>query len=112
MGIQLCLFARQTSAAALGLRWSPMAAIDAAEAWLQASLPGHKAALLQLSQACSALASTREATAALAQKLEDRKRAYGASLRDVKVVAARLVQEREAEIFALKRAAGALAEEK
>jgi hypothetical protein len=89
-----------------------MEAVDAAEAWLQASLPGHKAALLQLSQACSALANNREATAALSLKLEERKRAYGASLRDVKVVAARLVQEREAEIFALKRAAGALAEEK
>lgn len=83
-----------------------MPSIDDAEGWLTSTLPTHKAALLQLSQACSALVSSRDAAAALQQKLDDRKRAYGASLRDVKVVAARLVQEREAEIIALKRSSG------
>lgn len=81
--------------------------IDSAEAWLAASQPSHLAALAQLSQACAALGASREAQDTLRQKLEERKKAYGASLRDVKVVAARLVQEREAEIFSLKRAAGA-----
>ena len=80
--------------------------IDSAESWLAASQPSHVAALTQLSHVCTALGASRDAQESLRQKLEDRKKAYGASLRDVKVVAARLVQEREAEIFSLKRAAG------
>jgi hypothetical protein len=85
-----------------------MLPIDEAESWLTASLPNHRAALLQLSQTCDALVCSRQATAALHARNEERKKRYGEALRDVKVVAARLVQEREAEIFALKRAAGTI----
>ena len=67
----------------------------------------HNAALLHLGTMSSSRAALTDQVAALSAKLEDKKRAYAASLRDVKMVSARLIQEREAEIFALKRAASA-----
>lgn len=81
--------------------------LASAEAYLASSLPAHNFAIQSLSASQSNLAALTGQVAALSAKLEDKKRAYAASLRDVKMVSARLIQEREAEIFALKRAASA-----
>ena len=86
---------------------NPGGRLQAAETYLISSSAAHNASILHLSGLCSSHQGLREQRDALQQKLADKKEAYGTSLRDVKLVSARLIQEREAEIFALKRAAAA-----
>lgn len=82
--------------------------LAAAEAFLAAAAPADARAHATLAALGERVASLCAARDAAEGALDAKRRASAGALRDVKLVAARMVQDREAAISALKRANAAL----
>ena len=78
-------------------------ALLAAERYLVATGERHASALLALAALRERFQDVAAERDAAASRLDAKRRAYAASLRDVKVVSARMIQEREEEIAELRR---------
>jgi len=83
-------------------------ALEAAEAYVAALDEGqHQQALLMLAALRQRFTETLEAREAAVAQLEAKKRQYATSLQSVKLVSARMIQEREAYILSLSSTAAA-----
>ena len=78
-----------------------MSALERAEAYVAALDNGHQETLLQLAALRQRFTETLAERDAAVSTLEAKKRQYASSLQSVKLVSARMIQEREAFILTL-----------
>jgi hypothetical protein len=78
-----------------------MSALERAEAYVSALDNGHQETLLQLAALRQRFTETLAERDAAVSTLEAKKRQYASSLQSVKLVSARMIQEREAFILTL-----------